>query len=108
MHMPKYLFEVSYTAEGAKGLLKDGGSKRRAAAQAAMQGVGGNIEAFYFAFGENDVVVIVDLPDATAAAAAAITLAASGAVRSKTTVLLTADDIDAAVKKAPAYTPPGR
>ena len=106
--MPKYLLEVSYTAEGAKGLLKDGGSKRRAAAQSAIQSAGGNIEAFYFAFGDHDAVVIADMPDAASIAAASITLAASGAVRSKTTVLLTPEDIDSAVKKAPTYTPPGR
>jgi uncharacterized protein with GYD domain len=106
--MPKYLMEISYTADGAKGLLKDGGSKRRAAAQSAMQSVGGNIEAMYYTFGDNDVIVIADIPDAVSAAAVSITLAASGAVRSKTTVLLGVEEIDAAVKKQGTYTPPGR
>ena len=106
--MPKYLLQVSYTAEGAKGLLKDGGSKRRAAAEAAIGSLGGKIEAFYYAFGEHDLVVIADLPDAASVAAASITLAASGAVRTKTTVLLTTEEIDAAVKKSPPYTPPGQ
>jgi uncharacterized protein with GYD domain len=106
--MPKYLLEVSYTAEGASGLLKDGGSKRRAVAQATLQSLGGKIEVFYFAFGEHDAVVIADLPDAAAMAGASIALGASGAVRTKTTVLLTAEEVDQAVKKAPTYTPPGR
>jgi len=106
--MPKYLFEISYTTEGTKGLLKDGGSKRRAAGEAAMQSLGGKVDAFYFAFGENDVIAIVDMPDAASAAAASIALAASGAVTGKTTVLLTPEEIDAAVKKTPTYTPPGR
>ena len=106
--MPKYLFEVSYTNDGVKGLLKDGGSKRRAAGKAAMESLGGKLEAFYFAFGENDVVVIVDLPDAASAAAASLALAASGAVTGKTTVLLTPEEIDTAVKKTPTYSPPGR
>jgi uncharacterized protein with GYD domain len=106
--MPKYLLEVSYTAEGAKGLLKDGGSKRRTAAQTAIESLGGRMEAFYYAFGDHDVFVIANLPDAAAAAAASINLAASGGVRSKTTVLLTAEEIDAAVKKTTSYTPPGR
>ena len=106
--MPKYLLEVSYTAEGAKGVLKDGGSKRRAAAQTAIESLGGKLETFYFAFGRSDVFVIVDLPDALSVAAASITLAASGAVTCKTTALLTAADIDAAVKKSASYTPPGR
>lgn len=106
--MPKYLTEISYTADGAKGLLKDGGSKRRAAAQAVIQSVGGNMESFYYTFGDNDVIVIADMPDAASAAALSIALAASGAVRSRTTVLLGADDIDAAVKKSPKYSPPGQ
>jgi uncharacterized protein with GYD domain len=106
--MPKYLLEVSYTVEGAKGLLKDGGSKRRATAQAAIESLGGRIEAFYYAFGERDVFVIADLPDNAAVAAASINLAASGGVTSKTTVLLTPEEIDAAVKKTTSYTPPGR
>ena len=106
--MPKYLLEVSYTADGAKGLLKDGGSKRRKAAETAIQSLGGKIESFYYAFGDYDVMVIADMPDAAAAAGASISLAASGAVRSKTTVLLTVEDIDRAVQKTADYTPPGR
>jgi uncharacterized protein with GYD domain len=106
--MPKYLLEVSYTAEGAKGLLKDGGSKRRTAAQTAIEGLGGRIEAFYYAFGKHDVIVIADLPDPASAAAASINLAASGGVTSRTTVLLSAEEIDAAVRKSTPYTPPGR
>jgi len=105
--MPKYLLQVSYTAEGAKGLLKEGGSKRRAAAATAIQSLGGSVESFYYAFGEHDVVVIADLPDVASVAAASITLAASGAVRSNTTVLLTPEEIDSAVKKSASYTPPG-
>jgi len=106
--MLKYLLQVSYTSDGAKGLLKDGGSKRRAAAQALVESVGGRLEAFYYAFGDSDVFTVADLPDAASAAAVSLTLAASGALTNKTTVLLTPEDIDAAVKKSPSYTPPGR
>ena len=106
--MPKYLMEVSYTAEGAKGLLKDGGSKRHAAAKALCESIGGKLEAMYWAFGDTDAVVIVDAPDAAAAAAASIALGASGAVTTKTTALLTVEEIDAAVKKTASYTAPGR
>lgn len=106
--MPKYLLQVTYSVEGAKGLLKDGGSKRRAAARAHIESLGGKIESFYYAFGESDVIVIADLPDVTSVAALSITLAASGAVSSKTTVLLTPEEIDSAVKKSSAYSPPGR
>jgi uncharacterized protein with GYD domain len=106
--MPKYLLEVSYTAEGAKGLLKDGGTKRRQAAAALVEGLGGKMESMYFAFGETDVFAIADLPDSTTATAVALALAASGAVSSKTTVLITPEEIDQAVKKSTQYTPPGR
>ena len=106
--MPKYLMEVCYTADGAKGVLKDGGTKRREAAKGAVASVGGTLEAMYFAFGDCDVVCIVDAPDAASMAAASMNLAASGAVTCKTRVLLTVEDIDAASKKSPSYTPPGR
>jgi len=106
--MPKYLLQVSYTAEGAKGLQKDGGSKRRRAAQALVEGLGGTVEALYFAFGDCDVVAVVDMPDAVSAAAASVALAGSGSVTSKTTVLITPEEMDQAVRKSANYTPPGR
>ena len=46
--MPKYLVSVSYSAEGAKGVRQDGGTKRREVAGHAVESVGGKIEAFYF------------------------------------------------------------
>jgi uncharacterized protein with GYD domain len=106
--MPKYLLQVSYTADGAKGLLKDGGSKRVAAAKAVVESVGGKLESMYFAFGKTDVFVIVDMPDAAAMASGALTLGASGSVTCTTTALLTAQEIDQAAKKPASYTPPGR
>jgi uncharacterized protein with GYD domain len=106
--MPKYMLRVNYTAEGAKGLVKDGGSKRRAVAQGAAESVGGKLESYYFAFGDTDAFVIADLPDAAAAASIALTVAASGSAAVQTTVLLTPDEIDAAAKKSPLYSAPGR
>jgi len=106
--MPKYLLQVSYTAEGAQGLRKDGGTKRRKAAQLLIEGLGGKLEAFYFAFGACDVFAIAEMPDNVSAAAASTALAASGAVTGTTTVLLTAEEIDQAAKKSISYTPPGR
>ena len=105
--MPKYLITASYTAEGAKGLIKDGGSKRRQAAEAALKSAGGRVEAFYFAFGESDAYVIVDAPDNTSVAAASMAINASGAVQTKTVVLLTPEEIDQAAKSTPSYRPPG-
>jgi uncharacterized protein with GYD domain len=105
--MPKYLVEVSYTSDGAKGVLKDGGSKRRAAAKALIESVGAKMETFYYAFGDTDVIVIIDAPDAASAAAMSLAIGASGAVTARTTPLLTAEDIDAATKKSASYTAPG-
>ena len=106
--MAKYLISASYTAEGAKGVLKDGGTKRRKAAEAAIKSSGGKLEAFYFAFGESDAFVIVDAPDHATIASASLAINASGAVRTKTVVLLTPEEIDQASKKGTTYTPPGR
>jgi len=106
--MAKYLLEVSYTADGSKGLLKDGGSKRRNAAKALVESVGGTLESMYFAFGDTDVFCIVEVPDALAAAAASIALGASGAVTTRTTPLLTVEEIDSAVKKSARYVAPGQ
>ncbi len=106
--MPKYLIEASYTAEGSKGLLKDGGTKRRQAAEAALKSAGATLDAFYYAFGDNDAFVIVDAPDHASVMAASVAINASGAVTTKTTVLLTPEEMDQAVKKTVAYTPPGR
>ena len=105
--MPKYLIQASYTADGAKGLLKDGGSKRRAAAEQALKSVGGKMEAFYFAFGDTDVFVIVDAPDHAAVSAASLAINASGAVRTKTVVLITPEELDQAAKKSVKYQAPG-
>src|SRR5262245_31986693 len=105
--MPKYLLKASYTAEGAKGLLKDGGTKRRQAAEAALKSVGGSMESFYVAFGAHDAYVIAEAPDNATMASASIAIGASGAVRIETVALMTAAEIDQAVKKTPSYTPPG-
>jgi uncharacterized protein with GYD domain len=106
--MPKYLVQASYTTAGAQGLLKEGGTKRRAAVEALMKGLGGKVEAFYFAFGDADAFVIVDGPDNVTAAAVSLAVNASGAVSTKTTVLLTPEEIDQAAKKSVNYRPPGK
>ncbi len=105
--MPKYLVQASYTTEGTKGLLKDGGTKRRAAVEDLMKGLGGKVEAFYYAFGDTDVYAIVEGPDNVTAAAVSLAINASGAVSQKTTPLLTPEEIDQATKKSVSYRPPG-
>jgi uncharacterized protein with GYD domain len=106
--MPKFLTLASYTSDGTKGVLRDGGSKRRAAAEELVKGLGGRLEAFYFAFGDTDAVVIADLPDATSAAALSLAVNASGMVAAKTVVLMTPEEMDQATKKQVSYRPPGQ
>jgi len=105
--MAKYLISASYTAEGAKGVLKEGGTKRRQAAEQVIKSAGGKLDAFYFAFGEHDAFVIVDAPDHASVAAMSLAINASGAVRTKTVVLLTPEEIDQAAKKGTTYRAPG-
>ena len=105
--MPKYLLQASYTADGTKGLLQEGGSKRRAEVQKLVKGLGGKLEGIYYAFGESDVFVIADLPDHACAAAASLAVNASGTVKLKTTVLFTPEEMDEAAKKSVSYRPPG-
>ena len=107
--MAKYLLQASYSAEGTQGLLKDGASKRRAAIQEAVQGVGGKLESIYYALGEHDVYLIVDVPDAASITAIAMTARAVGALSSGTTVqLLTVEEMDKACKTAVHYRKPGQ
>jgi uncharacterized protein with GYD domain len=106
--MPKYLAHASYTAEGLKGLLKDGGSKRREAVEQLAKSLGGTMEAFYYAFGDDDLFVIFDLPDNVSATTASLVVNASGAVNAKVTVLITPEEVDQATKKSVDYLPPGQ
>ena len=105
--MAKYLVQASYTADGVKGLLKDGGSARRDAATQLLESLGGTVEAMYFAFGSTDAYVIVDMPDNASVAAAALAVNASDAVTTNVVVLLTPEEVDEACKKSPAYQAPG-
>ncbi|NIS80852.1 MAG: GYD domain-containing protein [Anaerolineales bacterium] len=106
--MAKYLFQGSYTEEGLKGLLKEGGSKRREAAEQVIKSVGGTLEAYYFAFGDNDFYVIADLPDNVSTTAVSLVVNDSGAVEVQTVVLLTPEEVDQAVRKTVDYRPPGQ
>ena len=108
VEMPKYLLQVNYTLDGVKGVLAKGGSARRAAAQAAVESVGGSLESMYFAFGGTDALAIVDVADNAAAAALALTVSASGGATANTVVLLTPEEIDTAAGKGVQYTPPGQ
>ena len=106
--MPKYLLKANYNAEGVRGVLKDGGSKREAAARALVKSLGGKVEAFYFSHGDADAIVICDFPDAASAVAGVMAVNASGLVTASTTPLLTAKDVDEAAAKTGKYRAPGQ
>jgi uncharacterized protein with GYD domain len=106
--MPKYLIQASYTAEGLKGLQKDKASGRRNAVTQALEGIGGRLEAMYYGLGEDDVFVIVDAPNTGAVAAMSIAASASGLVRTRTTALMTVEEVDQALAKSVSYRAPGR
>lgn len=105
--MPKFLVRGTYTAEGLKGLMKDGGTGRKTAVEKAVVSLGGTLESMYFALGDDDVFVLVDLPNAVAATTVALAAGASGAVALHTTVLLTPVEMDTAIKNTVHYRSPG-
>lgn len=105
--MAKFMVKATYSAEGAKGLLKEGGTGRRAAVQKLIEGMGGKVEAFYFAYGDTDAYVLCDLPDTASGLAVALTVNASGIVHVSTVPLITPEEIDAAAKKTVTYRAPG-
>jgi uncharacterized protein with GYD domain len=106
--MAKYLFEAHYSVEGAKGLAREGGTGRRNAVAHLAESLGGKLESFYYAFGDVDAYVIVELPDSVSATAVALAVNQSGGASVKTVVLIPPEDIDKAGKKAVDYRPPGR
>jgi uncharacterized protein with GYD domain len=106
--MPKFLVRATLTAEGVKGVEKEGGMARRTAIEKMVQSVGGKLESFYFAFGETDVYVVTDLPDAVSATAVSLAVNASGIVKVNTIPLISPEEMDAATKKQVLYRAPGR
>ena len=105
--MPKYLIEASYTLQGVKGVQSAGGSTRRDAVAEVAESLGGSLESFYFGFGKADAYVTVDLPDNESAVAVALAVNAAGGATTRTTVLLTPEEVDAAAKRSVSYRAPG-
>lgn len=105
--MPKYLIEATYTLEGVKGVQSAGGTARRDAVAEVAKSVGGSLESFYFGFGKADAYVTVDLPDNESAAAVALAVNAAGGATTRTVVLLSPEEIDAAAKHSVSYRAPG-
>jgi len=106
--MPKFLCLGHYTAEGWQGIKSESASHRREFVAKLLASVGGRLEVFYYAFGDHDFVLIADFPDEVTAAAVAISVATSGAIKSHLTLLLTAEEIDSALKKQVGFRAPGK
>jgi uncharacterized protein with GYD domain len=106
--MAKYLYHGSYTLEGVKGLIKEGGSSRKAQIETTVKGLGGKLEAYYFAFGGNDVYSILEFPDNISCAAASLAVNAAGGFNGDVTVLLTPEEMDQATKRKVLYRGPGQ
>jgi uncharacterized protein with GYD domain len=105
--MAKYLMTADYKSKGTQGVVKEGGSARRAEVKHAIEALGGKLEAFYFAYGHIDAYVVCDLPDANAGIALSLAVNASGAVVVDTVPLITPEEVDAAAKKVVSYRAPG-
>jgi uncharacterized protein with GYD domain len=105
--MPRYLINASYTPDGAKGVLKTGGTAREDAVRAAVEGLGGKVHSFDFAFGGDDAVVLVEVDSNVEAAALGLAVNTTGLVSVRTTVLLSPAEIDQAAARTVSYTPPG-
>jgi uncharacterized protein with GYD domain len=106
--MPKFLFETSYTTDGLRGLMKDKAAARRLANERLLESVDGKLEAFYYVMGDRDVIAIVDLPNAEAAAAISFAGMATGLTRVRTTPLLTVDEVDRALARKLTFRGPGQ
>lgn len=105
--MAKFLTRGSYTADGIKGVLEDGGTNRVQAAKQLIEGVGGKVKAFYFCFGDDDFIIVSGGPDYIGKLAISMIANATGAVKVKTTILFTPEEMDKATKMIAEYRPPG-
>jgi uncharacterized protein with GYD domain len=105
--MPKYMISANYTAEGMAGVRAAGAKSRVDVVSTMLEAMGGSLESFHFAFGDTDVFAIVEVPDDEAAASVAIAINSSGAVNTRTTKLLTVEQIDEALRRTVDYRPPG-
>lgn len=106
--MPKYMIQAQFSEGSLKGTIEEGGTARHQAVKAAVESMGGTLDAYFYTFGDYDVIGIAEMPDnATAAGFAMAVASAGGTAATKTTVLLTPAEMDEAVKKHPDYRPPG-
>lgn len=105
--MPKFMAKARYNADGARALMKEGGSSRVAAVTKAARAIGGKVESFYFAYGGDDAFVIVDVPNEAAGLALSLAVNASATVTLEMVPLITPKQMDDAAKVTVKYRAPG-
>ena len=108
--MAVYMYQASYSGDAIKALVNNP-QDRTGAARAAIEANGGTMIGAWMAFGEDDLLVIADMPDDESMAGVALAISSTGAiVGGKTPKLLTLDQAVASMKKANAvlnaYQPP--
>ena len=87
--MSKFMYSGSYTSDGVKGLLKEGGTARRDETTRIVESLGGKLEAYYWCYGSTDFLAIMDFPDHTTVTGMALNIAASGKFQGNITPLIT-------------------
>jgi uncharacterized protein with GYD domain len=102
--VPKFLFCGTYTDEGLAGLQHAGAVAARSAVADLIASAGGALEALYWAFGDDDLFCLADLPDTVAAGAVTLAVGMSGGLRLRTILLETAEDVDASLRGAETLT----
>jgi uncharacterized protein with GYD domain len=105
--MAKYQYQLRYTKPGLEGTIKEGFANREAFFRKTVKSLGGTTECAYWAYGKDDILIVVDFPKPELATGLSLALAATGSFSVRTTVLLTASEMDAGVKAMPAYRAPG-
>ena len=95
-----YLLQVAYTPEAWASLVAKP-HNRIDVVRPAVEKLGGKILHGWFAFGDYDLIAVLEMPGNVEAAAFSLAASAGGAVRSiKTTPLLSAEEGLEALKKA--------
>ncbi len=105
--MPKFLIRAQYTAQALEGYVREGFAPRREEAAAMFARAGGSVDCSYFTSGGEEIILIVDMPDAESLNAVNLAGNVSGAARGTSTRLFTLEEMDDAAKRMPAYRHPG-
>ncbi len=106
--MPFYMIQASYKETAAKALIARP-HDRSEVVRKMIESLGGKLHSFFLAFGDYDVMAIVEAPSNEAAVAAGLATVSGGALSNyRTTVFIPPKEAVAAMKKAKkiAYTPP--